>query len=60
MISSMHQQAIKTKYEVLKLDLDARARCLWAATNGATLYYSAWDLLLLESVRVSEGSLLPT
>lgn len=37
MISRTQEQAIKTKYEALKLALDERARRLWAATEAHSL-----------------------
>jgi hypothetical protein len=37
MISRTQEQAIKTKYEALKLEVDERARRLWAATEAQSL-----------------------
>ena len=37
MISRTQEQAIKAKYEVLKAELDERARRLWAATEALSL-----------------------
>jgi hypothetical protein len=37
MISSAHEQTVRTQYQGLKPELDERGRCVWAATEALSL-----------------------